>query len=276
MKAIATSRPRVTKKQLEVLTLIYEFRFVNNSHIQALLKQKFEDQARQCIRLLYKKEYVGRIRSGRDRLVAKYTSYYLLPKGLQALRTYKPDINPRTIKNLGNDRKASDNFVKRCLLIGDINIEFDKLYGDKATFFTRSNMKKYDYFPKPLPDAYIPLKVSDEKRKFFFLDIYDYIPHESLSRRRVRQYIKYAEEGEWESYTRTTTPIVLMIFHEPFFQKQLSHYVFREIDRSVFDIDHLTFMATTLDELKASKSPKDPIWQRITSDGVSEEQEALT
>jgi hypothetical protein len=268
-------KPYLTKKQLYVLTLIYEFRFVNSKHIKVRLNQKLLSQPSRNIGLLHKNGYMGRIWSGKDRLNGTHAVYYLLPLGIQVLRANKPTANPKVLKNIYNDQNASKDFVKRCLVIGDINCELVRLFAERMTFFTRSNMRKYDYFPNPLPDGYIPIRLTNDNFRYFFLDFYGLSPLDSIARRRIRQYVQYAESKEWENNTGSPFPTILMVFETSLLQKIMLGYVQRTINRSESLLEHLTFMATTLDKLKAAKDSEEPIWQKITGEGVEEEDECL-
>jgi hypothetical protein len=275
MKDNLNQTPRITKKQLDILTLIYEFRFVNNKHIQAKLKQKDEAQARQSIGILFKKGYIGRKRSGKDQMIGAYASYHLLPSGIQALHKKEPKLSAKSLKVIHRDRYASPGFIKRCQVLGDINLELMRLYTEKINFFTKSNMRKYNFLPKPLPDGYIPFPMASDQYKYFFLDLYEDSPLHSIARRKIRQYIQYAESKEWENNTNEPLPTILMIFASTLTQKLLVGYVHRTIIRSELALENVIFMATTLDKLKSATTSDDPIWQRINNDEVSEEYEIL-
>ncbi len=136
-----------------------------------------------------------------------------------------------------------------------------KLYGDKLSFFTKSDLgyDKFDYFPHPLPDAYIRLQTSRGERQFFLNIFEDTEPYFVLVR-RTKNYVGYADSGDWAG-TNTELPAILMAAAHPSVEKRLRKRLARELEDS-FD-DELIFATTTLPELLAGDDAKGRIWRIV-------------
>jgi hypothetical protein len=94
-------------------------------------------------------------------------------------------------------------------------------------FFTKSdlNHEDYEYFPQPLPDAYI--KLADGKH--FFLQIrHEHQPF-FVATRAAKRYMEYFENGVWDD-TGTAFPVVLFIVDTLSIQKRLHEFVNKNID----------------------------------------------
>jgi len=70
----------LTKKQLEILTLLYRFRFLNRSQIQQLLNHKKISRINLWLKDLYYKKIIGRNYSNRLGDNIKPAIYYLKTK----------------------------------------------------------------------------------------------------------------------------------------------------------------------------------------------------
>lgn len=79
---------------------------------------------------------------------------------------------------------------------------------------------------------------------FFFLDVL----HEGrpffVSLRRIKQYMAYAEEGEWEEATETDLPAVLLVCDSPALQKRLHKRGPHLLDERMVDDDELRYYTT--------------------------------
>jgi hypothetical protein len=149
------------------------------------------------LRILCEQEYIGRRYDSSYKLGGKSATYHLLSKGIKLLKQRPDDFNPRVLKNIGNDRRAKDRFINHCLQVFSIYCSLKKLYGDELKFFTGSYLKlpNYEYFPQPLPDAYISLH--QNKTQHFLLDYFESSAPFFVVKRRVKYYVSYAEDNLW-------------------------------------------------------------------------------
>src|SRR5690348_2136007 len=82
-----TELPKLTKKQSEILRLLYRFRFLNRIQIQAFLEHKDPKTINLWLRDLRAKGYVEWIYSTHFAEKTKPAIYYLALNGVRHLRT---------------------------------------------------------------------------------------------------------------------------------------------------------------------------------------------
>ncbi len=242
-------RRKLNTEQLEVLNLLYKFRFGSNDLIAQYFGKKDRSFVYKRLTILLERGLIGKRFDSSYRLQGKPAAYYLTPDGARELQSARDvEVN---IKAIYKDASVSEQFVRYSLELFAIYNQLRAQYGDELKFFTKTNMNReeYDYFPRPLPDAYIRLKPSD---KHFFLDVfYDDQPH-FVAKRRVRQYVKYDEEGDW-SVTETDLPIVLAVCESDGIAKRVQKYIAKALDDAWSD-DELVFACTTKAGLMSGES----------------------
>jgi len=239
MSVITTRRKNLTTKQLAVLRLLYRFRFGTTELLTQALELKNKTKMNKRLQLLLEQEYIGRNYNPEYRLLRKHASYYLLPKGIKALKEAEPNYDQVVLHNLHKDKTASEQFINHSLAVFKHYCDLKAQYGDSLRFFTKSQLAQFDYFPKPLPDAYIRLKVSP-KEKQYFLEVLQSTRPFFVAVRKARRYISYADDGEWEA-TNTMLPNVLLVCDGDTLRKRLEKHV-----ANLDDIDEdLKFFVTT-------------------------------
>lgn len=150
-------------------------------------------------------------------------------------------------------------------------------YGDdKLKFFTKShlNHEQYDYFPQPLPDAFIQLEVSyggESERREFFLDTYDETTPYFVLLCRVKKYMQYAGEGDWEANNDTELPVILIVCETNSTQKRLRRRIAKELRDSY---EEVMFATTTKGALLASSNQEDGnVWKVVDKDNPNPDPE---
>jgi hypothetical protein len=166
------------------------------------------------LKLICELGYIGRRYDSSYKLQAKFGAYYLLPKGINALKQFPADINKQVIRNIRNDVRASDRFARHCLTIYSTYSRLNELYGYSFKFFTSSYLHGFDYFPNPLPDAYIKFNKNNtnnktEELKHYLVECLDDTMPESVMRKKLLGLVNHADSGEWAP--KTTYPIILLV-----------------------------------------------------------------
>lgn len=186
---------KLNKGQVKVLTLLYQYRFLTTELLAQIESQKHLQVTRSRLATLEKQGYIGRRYDNSYKLLGKFASYHLLPKGLQFLKSI--DVaDERAIKMIYNDRKASDGFVDLCLTVCRTAQSLMSYYGDEAKVFTRTELLDYDYFPQPQPDLYMSIKRKTVQH--YFVDIYDDTAPAFTVAKKIKQYAEHSESGEWD------------------------------------------------------------------------------
>lgn len=199
MKSIEEEKKKerkLNKGQVEVLKLLYRYRFTTSELLAKFEGQKHLQVTRSRLATLEKQGYIGRRYDSSYKLLGRFASYYLLPKGLRYLRSIDA-AKPQAIKMMYNDPKASDKFVDFCLAVCRTAQALIAFYGEEASVFTRTELLDYDYFPQPQPDLYLSIK--RKTTRHYFVDLYDDATPAFVLVKKIKKYAEHYESGEWES-----------------------------------------------------------------------------
>jgi hypothetical protein len=219
MSKLVKHRRKLNAEQLEVLELLYKFRFGSNDLIAQYFGKKDRSFVFKRLSILLEQGFIGKRFDSSYRIQGKPAAYYLTPAGARVLQERHEDaIN---IKAIYKDKTVSEQFVRHSLDLLGIYNRLKAQYGDRLKFFTRANLNReqFDYFPQPLPDAYIRLRLGGEEKQFFLDMYYDDQPFFAATR-KVKRYAEYAEAGNWEA-TSTNLPAVLCVCESASLQKRL-------------------------------------------------------
>lgn len=254
-----TKHYALTKKQRDILNLLYRFRFGTSDQISQTL-HIHKSVINKRLQLMLELKYIGRRYEPEYRLLRKYASYYLLADGVKALKQLESKrYSQKVLRNIGKDDTATDQFVNHWLTMFDLFLALKAHYGDDLQFFTRSQIATATYFPKQLPDAHIQL--GKDNQELFLLDLLHQDQPFFLATRRIVQYIDYANRDDgWPSSHKF--PKILLVCDSSSLQKRL----IKRMQRRIEEIDNpdLEFFITSLEEVK------DDVWY-----GMAEPDEVL-
>lgn len=187
---------KLNKGQVEVLKLLYRYRFTTSELLAHAERQKYLQVTRSRLGTLEKQGYIGRRYDSSYKLLGKFATFYLLPKALQYLKSI--DVaEPQAIKMIYNDPKASDKFVEFCVAVCRTSQALVSFYGEEARIFTKTELLSYDYFPQPQPDLYMSIK--RKAIRHYFVDLYDDDTPAFALVKKIKKYVEHYESGEWES-----------------------------------------------------------------------------
>lgn len=262
-----TKNSKATNKQLAVLKLLYRFRFGTTDLLARALELKDGRYIHTRLEALVGQEYIGKNYDSSYKLDGKPATYYLLPKAFKALKQQHKatgkELSDKTLRNAYKDKKASNEFIARKLSVFTIYDKLRAVHGQKLKLWTKDqlNFDKYDYFPKPMPDAYLtilPEGIRPRSRDFFLNYLNDDTPF-FVHVRRLQKLIEYVEVEEWEDGTNSKLRGVLLICESTSLLKRV-----RKKLALVVDEDEMPrFCYTTLQALKGSTPEDDEVWQRI-------------
>jgi type II secretory ATPase GspE/PulE/Tfp pilus assembly ATPase PilB-like protein len=253
----AYRRP-LNNNQLEVLELLYKFRFGTSELIAQYFGKKNGMFVYNRLQVLVEQELIGKRHDSSYRIKGKPAAYYLLPAGARKLgATREPDEqNSLNIKGIYKDKSVSESFIEHCLAIFAAYNQLSARYSDSISFFTRTDLANYDHFPQPLPDALLSLEVGNGTKHLFLNIIEDRLPFFTLVR-RIQQYIKYEEAGQWEEATETKFPAAIFICESASLQKRLQKQIVKAVRNSSSDISFATTTKAELIHIRDDES----IWQ---------------
>lgn len=91
---------RLNLKQLSILDTLYRFRFGTTELIAIALNVKTKNKMNERLKVLLDQEYIGRRYGPEYRLLRKHATYYLLPKGVKALRQHNGKYHELVLHNM--------------------------------------------------------------------------------------------------------------------------------------------------------------------------------
>jgi hypothetical protein len=237
-------RKRLNPGQLEVLELLLKFRFGTTDLIAQALGKKNGTIIKSRLNILREQEYIDRHYEGADRLQGKHAAYYLSAKGGRAVRSE----DTRIIKRAYKDKKAGRQFIDHNLSVFAAHCRLKTTYGDTIRFFTKTDLADYDYFPQPLPDAFLSYKGEDGTKRFF-VNVFEATTPVFALNRQIKQLIDYNAAGEW-SATDSDFPTILIICDTPVLQNRVEKRILTSL-HNADDTDDLVFATTNWQALAA-------------------------
>lgn len=250
-------RRPLNDEQLEVLELLYKFRFGSNNLIAEYFGKNHRAFVSKRLKILQDQGFIDKRFDSSYRIQGKPAAYYLLPEGARKLQERRgPEDDQVNIKGIYKDKSVSEIFIQHSLNIFATYNQLKAHYSDSLDFFTKSDLASYEHYPKPLPDAFLSLE-AEGSAKHFFVEIQEDSQPFFTAVRKVKKYIDYKDSGEW-AINETDFPAILFICESVSLQKQLQKQIIKMLSKIL--TDDLVFVTTTKEELGTLKD-KAVIWQ---------------
>ncbi|HSX31340.1 MAG TPA: replication-relaxation family protein [Candidatus Saccharimonadales bacterium] len=247
-----TELPKLTKKQQEILRLLYSFRFLNRIQIQALLRHKDPKTINLWLRDLRAKGYVEWIYSTHFAEKTKPAIYFLALNGVRYLRTLTrkskdedgkivvvPSYPPEELRKRYKEPTRSQTYVDRCVLVADCCLALERentVYEAKAKklrYYYQTEAaylleRSYYHFVLDIDDELIHPhlifcrdklnKDGKEERTLesYILEIFDPTLPRYRMKKHLSDYVKFLDDegSTWQEQTNTEQlPIVLFVCH---------------------------------------------------------------
>lgn len=252
--------PPLTPRQKEILSYLYTFRFLNTNHFQKLFHHKDPHRIKEWLTDMTEKKYIARKLSRKtyeDNI--KPAVYFLAAKAKHILKQQE-ECDPSVLERIYTEKNRTQKFIDHCFTLADIYLFFlsQKQPDEELDFFTQSELVKYDYFPDPLPSAYISVETKEETKRYF-LDLFDEYTPAFVLRKRVKAYITYATKGKWEAYTNKPFPTILFVCQSERIKKHISIYTKALFDKA-FE-EKIELFLTTKTKILAGE--KKNLWEKV-------------
>lgn len=248
-----------TNNQKELPILFYKFRFLTIQQLQKYFNHKDPHRVKVWLKSLKDNGYIFAIADKKD--PTKPHIFCLDTKARNLLKDNK-DCDQNTLKRLYKEKALTEPFRNHCLFLFETYLYFlsRKEKGTTLHFLTQRDLIGYDFFPEDSPDAYIASETKEGTDRYF-LDLYDeYKSKAFLPRRRIKQYIRYCEEGNWQANTDNAPfPAVLFVLPNEKRKTHIYHYGKAILEKTYEDV---SLFLTTQDKIKYSKGDIN-IWQAV-------------
>lgn len=215
---------KITSKQLEILILLYRFRFLNRIQIQTILNHKDYRRINAWLKDLTNKKIIDRFYSKKLKENTKPAIYFLITKSKEILKD-NPKINEKLLKRAYREKYRSQRFISHHIFLADFylnllkNIKDEKLY-----FFTKTDLSVHYYLPYKRPDAYIA-RGNKKITKRYFLETIDEGTPRFILRSLIDKYIEYYFTYKWQEKTHHAFPVILIICPNEDIKEYLKKYI---------------------------------------------------
>lgn len=219
----------ITAKQLEILILLYRFRFLNRIQIQTLLRHKDPKRINTWLKDLTTKNIIGRYYSNKIKENNNPAIYFLITKSKEILKD-NPKVNEKLLKRVYREKLRSPRFIAHHLFLADFYLKLLNTFKDeKLHFFTKTDLSTYSYLPYKRPDAYIA-KQKGKTTKRYFLEIIDEGTPRFILRSLVNRYIEYYFSQIWQEETSHPFPIILITCPSEDIKKYFKKYISQALE----------------------------------------------
>lgn len=228
----------ITNKQLEILNLIYRFRFLNRTHLQTLLNHKDTNRINIWLKDLANKNILGRIYSTKLKENTKPAIYHLATKSRKILLNQE-DINEKILKRAYRDKNASQKLIDHCLFTTHFYLllkEQSQVNNQELHFYTKTDLVDHTYLPYHRPDAYIALEDKENYIKRYFLEIIDEGTPRFMLRKKISQYVDYFDENIWKNRTLHNNPSLLFICPNQYIKDFLNKHIAQVLEEETSDL----------------------------------------
>ena len=252
---------RITPKQLDILFLIYRFRFLDRKHIQQFLNHKDPRRIKSWLKDLVDKKVLGRKYSRKLGENIKPAIYFLSTKSKRILEG-KKEVEEKLLDRVYREKTRSQKFINHNLFLTDVYFYLNSLAKQnksKLHFYTKTDLINHKYLPLPLPDAYIAIK-EGKNTKRYFLDVIDEGTPRFVLRKRISQYLEFYKRDLWQKRTNHPFPSILLICPDQLIKEFLNKFIPKILEEEAED--DIPFYLTTKNMVKFSKMNVN-IWQEV-------------
>jgi hypothetical protein len=204
---------KITSKQDEILKLIYQYRYLDRIQIQKALGHKDKRRILAWLKDLRQKQYVEWIYSTDFVGKTKPAIYYIGINGIRYLKAL--DQYPtEEVRKRYRDNSRSRTFIDKSLLIADCNLALETA-GSSYKSITEANYIDQDHYFHFLAEhdilrpSLLIQKQTKSVTKNYLLEIFDATLPRYRMRRRLKAYVTYLDDKEWEG--EDPQPIVLLV-----------------------------------------------------------------
>lgn len=252
--------PKLKDRQLEILMLLYRFRFLNRIQIQQLLNHKNHTLVIHWLNELKEQKYIV---SFFKKELGNIPTVYCLGTKARKVLIGKDGIKDKLLKRVYQEKKSSQAFKNHCMTVADIYLSLIKLTqtnNAKLTFYTTVDLADIKYLPLPHPDSFFSIK-QKEMIKRYFLDIFNTGVSNKWIYKRIKQYFKYYDENYWQDHNQNPFPEIIFVYYDLKTKKEMERIIRRNLEEE----PSLLFSLVMFNDIKKKDIGKDVLY-RITNE----------
>lgn len=258
MNKLKTIKKLITKPKLktqtlkptfiEILILIYRFRYLTRNQIQTLLNHKTFNRIIIWLNQLTDKKYLKKYDDKKD--PTKPNIYSLGTEGRKYFLENKDSEN-QELKNIQlhlldrvwKEHSYSIPFRNHCLFLVDIYISLlslVKINNAILKFHSKTDLTGMQYLIREEPDAFFSITEKNGLSKRYFLDIFDPYPKYKYLLKRVKQYSYYYLKNYWQDNNKSSFPEIIFVCYDYKTKNNLNKIIQKELENQEELIFYLT------------------------------------
>lgn len=242
---------KLNAKQLNLLTLLYKFRFINIPLLTQYKGLKSQTTLLRNLNKLEEQRYIGRRFDLSFKIDRKSAFYYLVANGINILKE-DPRFNEAILHSYYKNKSVGEIFMQHSIDTLAVFNSIKNLYGSKFEIFTKNELSSFDDFPINKPDLF--LRGDNEYCIMLSHDIQPFI-----IRKRLAEYISHSEEEGWNS---GIYPRLLFILSNSSSEARFLDFAKSSLASAGIDDTELIIGATTIKAITNNQS-NDLIWTFI-------------
>jgi hypothetical protein len=228
----AVKQQKITKRQQDILMLVYLFRFLNRTQIQTLLRHKDKKTINMWLRDLKEKNYLEWSYSKKFIENTKPAVYF---SGLGAVRYLKTrsDVNENSVRSLYRDGSRSQDFRTRKLMAAEVAAWCSQREGydylTPPSYLVPGSAAHFLRYQRVEPDLVL-LRTSQSGIFGFMLMILGYSWPRWRVMSEIRNYIDLYLSNAWEDQMRISFPKIVIACRSRGQLGEVKRYVKRQLE----------------------------------------------
>jgi DNA-binding transcriptional ArsR family regulator len=236
-------RKSISKSQLQLLLVVFKFRFVGSEYIGSWL-HKDKSTIYERLYVLEKQGYVHKDYDSTYHLRLRPAIYSLTAKGIRYLRDSDIQLHEAALRNMYKNSSASLQLVDHSLNVFRLCVLLKSQYLDTVQLFTRPELSAYSQFIRPLFDVYIQQALKQSTKPNYQLEIIEAGTFTWIIRKRLQAHQDFLDEcDDWHD----DYPTLLFVCGNNSTEKRIQRLVLN----SYFDFEVYT---NTDERLKTGKT----------------------
>jgi hypothetical protein len=261
MTQLKNSTNQLTTRELDIIHLLYRFRFLTRSQIQHFLHHKDHKTIQLWLNKLISSDFITTVTPDKINQESK-TKIYLLAEGGVKYLISTESIDHLARQRLRKDSERSAEFIQHQLLLADIALDLEQqnTTSDQFEFHLRADFKTFpakDILEELKPNAYLVRQRGDRIDEYLLEIVTDTFA-EGL-RALIKRYLATCQSCDWEE-TGRPFPVVQLVCPNERTLYYLAGFTRRIAKLQDLSDVHVRF--TTLSELKRS-GIRGPIWSEV-------------
>lgn len=183
---------KLTGQQQRILKLLFKFRFVSAGLLADVIGIRREG-VYQVLEQLVGKNLVAKVYDAKYRIDRKPAYYYLNKSGVTTVKRLM-EAKESVVHALYKNDEMTDDFVNHCMTLMRCYVAIMKYLPDGSDIFSKTEINRFQQFPKNRPDLYI--RTPDGKEAIVV--IVDDKPL-YIVRKRLDEIIAHSEDEGWDS-----------------------------------------------------------------------------